>query len=83
MRNHWTVLTVNLLSYCCQKHLIKCCETIYERDGINLFWSIKHSNEILNKFLSEGFKASEVSTYDFPHCILRYHITLLKINLLT
>ena len=29
-----------------KNHLIKYCETIYERDGIHLFWSMK----ILTKF---------------------------------
>ena len=43
----------------------------------------KNSNEVLNKFKSKGFKASKLSAYDFSHCILSYHITLLKINVLT
>ena len=30
-----------------------------------LFWSIKNSGEILNKFKSRGFLASGLSTYDF------------------
>ena len=30
-----------------------------------LFWSIKNSGEFLNKFMSIGFLASSVSTYDF------------------
>ena len=37
---------------------------VYERDGINYFWSIKNSNEVLNKFKSKNFKASKLSTYD-------------------
>ena len=40
----------NLLTPCLtavKNHLIKCCETIYEREGENLFWSIKQ----LVKFL--------------------------------
>ena len=48
-----------------KNHLIKYWKTIYERDGINLFLSIKNSNEVLNKFKSKGFKASKLSTYDF------------------
>ena len=31
-------------------------------DGINYFWSIKKSNEVLNKF---NLQASKLSTYDF------------------
>ena len=42
-----------------KNHFIIYYETIYERDGINLF------NEVLNKFKSKSFKASKLSTYDF------------------
>ena len=34
-------------------------------DTANLFWSIKHSFEVLNKLKSRGFRASSLSTYDF------------------
>ena len=37
----------------------------YEREGINYFWSIKNSTEILNKLKTKGFQASTISTYDF------------------
>ena len=30
-------------------------DTVYERDGINYFWSIKNSNEVPNKFKSKKF----------------------------
>ena len=33
-----------------KNHVIKYCTTVYERNGKNLFWSIKNSGEILNKF---------------------------------
>ena len=46
-------------------HAIKYCTTVYERDGKNLFWSIKNSDEILNKLKFRGFLASSLSTYDF------------------
>ena len=57
-------------------HLIKYCETVNERDSINLFWSIKNSNEVLNKFKSKGFKASKLSTYDFSilYTTLPHHL---------
>ena len=48
-----------------KNRLIKYYTTCYERDGINRFWSIKNSNEVLNKLKSVGFKASTLSTYDF------------------
>ena len=37
----------------------------YEREGINYFWSIKNSTEILNKLKAKGFQASTISTYDY------------------
>ena len=50
----------------------------FERNGRNLFWSVKNSGEILNKLKSKGFLASSVSTYDFstlyttlPHDIIK------------
>ena len=43
-----------------KNHLIKYYGTCYERDGINRFWSIKNSNEVLNRLKSKGF----------THCLL-------------
>ena len=54
--------------------VIKYCEKIYERSGKNLFWSIKNSCKVINKFKSRGFHA----TYDFstlyttlPHNLIK------------
>ena len=51
-------------------------------DGKNLFWSIKNSDEILNKLKSRGFLASGLSTYDFstlyttlPHNLIKEKLT--------
>ena len=59
-------------------HVIKYCTTVYERNGKKLFWSIKNSGKILNKFKSRGFLASGLSTYDFstlyttlPHNLIK------------
>ena len=61
-----------------KNHWIKYCEKTYEREGINYFWSIKNSIEILNKLKTKGFQASTLSTYDFstlyttlPHNLIR------------
>ena len=61
-----------------KNHVIKYCEKVYERSGKNLFWSIKHSCEILNELKSRGFRASSLSTYDFstlyttlPHNLIK------------
>ena len=48
-----------------KNHWIKCCEKTYEREGINYFWSIKNSTEILNKLKTKGFQALTISTCDF------------------
>ena len=44
---------------------IKYCTTVYERNGKKLFWSIKKSDEVLNKLKFKGFLASGLSTYNF------------------
>ena len=48
-----------------KKHEIKYCDNVFERSGRNLFWSIKHSNEVLNKLKSRQFRAFSLSTYNF------------------
>ena len=65
-----------------KKHVIKYCTTVYERNGKNLFWSIKNSGDILNKLKSRGFLASGLSTYDFstlyttlPHNLIKEKLT--------
>ena len=57
-----------------KKHWIRYYDTVYERDGINYFWSIKNSNHVLNKF--KNFQASKLSTYDFStlYTTLRHHL---------
>ena len=63
-------------------HIIKYCTTVYERNGKNLFWSIKNSGKILNKLKSRGFLASGLSAYDFstlyttlPHNLIKEQLT--------
>ena len=61
-----------------RKHVIKYCDKVYGRSGTNLFWSVKNSNEVLNKLKSRSFRASSLSTYDFstlyttlPHNLIK------------
>ena len=61
-----------------QNHVIRYCEKVYERSGKNLFWSIKNSDEVLNKLKSREFRATSLSTYDFstlyttlPHNLIK------------
>ena len=65
-----------------KNNVIKYCTTDYERNGKNLFWSIKISGEIVNKLKSRGFLASGLSTYDFstlyttlPHNLIKEKVT--------
>ena len=58
-----------ILTYCLtavKNYVLKYCETVLERNGKNLFWSVKTSGEILDKLKSKCFLASSMSTYDFP-----------------
>ena len=49
-----TSLSKVFLSYCYKKnHWIKYCEKLTK--GINYFWSIKNTTEILNKLKAKGF----------------------------
>ena len=56
------------------KHVIKYCKKLYERSNKNLFWSIKHSGEVLDKLKARYFNATSLSTYDFLLFTLVYLI---------
>ena len=66
-----------------RKHVIKYCDKVYERSGKNLFWSIKNSNEVLNKLKPRNFCVfSSLSTYDFSthYTTLRHNLIKEKLN---
>ena len=74
-----TTVLSKLLTSCLtavKKHWIRYYDTVYERNGINYFWSIKTSNDVLNKFKSKKFQASKLSIYDFStlHTTLTDHL---------
>ena len=61
-----------------KKHVIKYCKKVYERSSKNLFWSIKHSGEILDKLKARDLNKASLSTYDFstlyttlPHILIK------------
>ena len=61
------------------------CKIVFEKNGKNLFWSVKNSGEILSKLKFKGFLASSASTYDFstlyttlPHNIIKEKLTELN-----
>ena len=56
-----TTVLYKLLTSCLtavKKPWIIYYDTVNERDGINYFWSIKTSNDVLNKFKSKHFQAA-------------------------
>ena len=68
--------------HCCQNHVIKYCEKVYERSGKDLCWYIKNSNEVLNKLKSIGFCATSLSTYDFSTLYTTFPHNLIKEKLI-
>jgi hypothetical protein len=57
---------------------VKYCNKVYENSGVNLFWSIKNSGEVLDKIRNKRFHAFSFSTYDFstlyttlPHNLIK------------
>ena len=76
-----------LLTSCLTKikeHVERYCDKTFQNSGINLFWSIKNSTEILDKLKSKRNLASTISTYDFstlyttlPHNLILDKLTKL------
>ena len=84
MYDYCFVQTAKFMPYCYLKNigLDTIYDTVYERNGIKYFWSIKNSNEVLNKFIYKNFKASILSTYDFSTLSTTLPHHLIKDNLL-
>ena len=61
-----------------KNYWIKYCEETYEREGINYFWSIKNSTEILNKLKAKGFQAITISTYELSTLYITLPHDLIK-----
>ena len=72
MYDYRTIQIANLLSYYYQNTLV------YERSGKYLFWSLKNSCEVLNKLKSRGFRAFNLSTYDFSTLYTTLPYNLIK-----
>ena len=67
-----------------KEHVKRYCDKAYDNSGINLFWSIKNSNEILTKLHNRKYQACTISTYDFstlyttlPHNLIKIKLTQL------
>lgn len=59
-----------------KEHVKRYCNKVYENTGINLFWSIKNSGDVLAKFEKEHYNISSISTYDFStlYTTLPHHL---------
>ena len=82
MYNKTPLCTFNLLPI--KDHVKSYSQRTYENSGINIFWSIENSNDILNKLKLKNFQMSSISTYDFstlyttlPHDLIKEKITKL------
>ncbi len=65
-------------------HVQKYCHTVSENSGVNLYWPISNSNDVLDKLKNKHFHCSSVSTYDFstlyttlPHTLIKEKLTTL------
>ena len=54
----------------------------YMKSGKNLFWSIKNSGEILDKFKARDFNTTSLSTYDFSTLYTTLSHNLIKDKLI-
>jgi hypothetical protein len=75
-----TTTNISILLTSClsavKEHIVNYCNKVYENSGINLFWSIKNSGEVLDKLRTKRFHATSVSTYDFStlYTTLPHHL---------
>ena len=79
-----TELSIILTSYltAIKNPVVGCCETVFERHGWGLYWSVKNSGFFFDKLKSKGFLASGVSTCGFsalyaalPHNLIKGKLT--------
>ena len=80
-----TTTLSQLLTSCLIKvkeHVQRYCDKVYTNSGINLFWSIKNSGDVLSKLLNKHCQVSSISTYDFstlyttlPHDLIKLKLT--------
>ena len=61
-----------------REHIGRYCAKVYENSGVNLFWSIKNSGEVIDKLKLKHFHVTSLSSYDFstiqtilPHNLIK------------
>jgi len=60
----------------------KYCLKVYENSGVNLFWSINNSLEVINAIKSKRYTVSEINTYDFSTLYTSLPLHLVKLKLI-
>ena len=68
------------MPHCCQNSCLRYCEKVYERSGKDLFWSIKHSGEVLNKV--ERISCDQFVNLRFFHTLYHFAHNLIKEKLI-
>ena len=57
-----------------KEFIIQYCERVFENSGINYFWSVKNSLDVLDKLRAFENTFHTVDSYDFLLYILTFHI---------
>ena len=73
-----TNLSIHLTSAltCIKELVMKYCEKTYQNSGVNYFWSVKNSLEVLEKLQSINRPVAAVDSYDFStlYTTLPHHL---------
>ena len=65
-----------------KEHVQRYSNKTYENSGLNLFWSIINSNDILTKLEQRKYQACSISTYDFSTLYTTLPHNLIKAKLI-
>ena len=59
-----------------KEHVKRYSDKVYDNNGINIFWSIKNSGDVLAKLEKENYNVSSISTFDFStlYTTLPHHL---------
>jgi len=63
-------------------HVKKYCQKVYENSGVNLFWSIDNSLQVINAIKSKRNMVSEINTFDFSTLYTSLPLHLVKNKLI-
>jgi len=63
-------------------HVKKYCHKFYENSGLNLFWSVDNTLEVINAIKSKRYTVSEINTFDFSTLYTSLPLHLVKTKLI-